>query len=215
MPMPFLKMHAKSRFHLLLLLTAMLASVPNAWASFEEAANAYNAHRYPQALHEFERLGALGEIKAQLYAGLMHDNGLGTPKDPVNAFNWYLKAALQGDPRAQFNVAEMLYQGSGINKDIHQSLGWYERAASHGFPEAQYKWGLILSEGKDTKQDITTAWMWLEIASMHSQVVGIEQAIKARDQLTKKLTPKQLEEARGKVNVWFKLQHDQKNALNI
>ena len=111
---------------------AMLALAPTpAMASLFTAAQAYNAHRYGEALTEFERLATGGDSKAQLYAGLMYDNGLGTARNETRAFYWYMRAAKQAQPRAQFNVADMLYQGSGTRQDHHAAMTWFERSANN------------------------------------------------------------------------------------
>ena len=191
---------------------AMLALAPTpAMASLSTAAQAYNAHRYGEALAEFERLAAGGNREAQLYAGLMHDNGLGTARDAARAFYWYMQAAKQEQPRAQFNVADMLYHGSGTKQDRHAAMTWYEKSANNGFAEAQYRWGMELQSGRYVAKDLVAAYMWLSIAADQDIRGGMEPAIRARDDLARRMTKAQMEQARRKIRVW-QLIHDPNRA---
>ena len=59
-----------------------------------------------------------GDAEAQYHVGMMHNNGIGTPKDPKQAFEWFQKSAasnfappsLLGDLRDQTN-AQLLSGG--------------------------------------------------------------------------------------------------------
>lgn len=192
----------------------MLAPAP-AMASLLTAAQAYNAHRYGEALAEFERLAAGGDSVAQLYAGLMHDNGLGTAKDAARAFYWYMRAAKQEQPRAQFNVADMLYHGSGTKQDRHAAMAWYERSANNGFAEAQYRWGMELQSGRYVPRDLVTAFMWLTIASDQDVGGGMAPAMRARNDLAGRLTRAQMEQARHKIRVWRLIHDKRKHSVSL
>ena len=194
---------------------AMLALAPTpAMASLFTAAEAYNAHRYDEALAEFERLASGGDSVAQLYAGLMHDNGLGTARDEARAFYWYMQAAKQAQPRAQFNVADMLYHGSGTRQDRHAAMVWYEKSANNGFAEAQYQWGLELQSGQYVPKDLVSAFMWLTIAA-NQDVDGAQLAVRARDDLARHLTKAQLEQARHKIRVWMLIHDPNRSSVSL
>lgn len=47
------------------------------------------------AFEHFSRAGARGHIQAQLYLGHMHADGVGIPRDRVEAYKWYQVAAWQ------------------------------------------------------------------------------------------------------------------------
>jgi len=195
---------------------AMLALAPTpAMASLLTAAEAYNAQHYHEALAEFERLAAGGDSVAQLYAGLMHDNGLGTAKNEVRAFYWYMQAAKQAQPRAEFNVADMLYHGNGTRQDRHAAMAWYERSANHGFAEAQYRWGLELQSGRYVPKDLAAAFMWLAIAANQDVDGGMAPAIQARDDLARRLTPAQMTQARHKIRVWILIHDKRKHSVSL
>ncbi len=194
---------------------AMLALAPTpAMASLLTAAQAYNAQHYHEALAEFERLGAGGDSVAQLYAGLMHDNGLGTAKNEPRAFYWYMQAAKQAQPRAEFNVADMLYHGNGTRQDRHAAMAWYEKSADHGFAEAQYQWGLELQSGQYVPKDPVTALMWLTIAA-NQDVDGAQLAAKARDDLARRLTQAQMTQARHKIRIWMLIHDPNRSSVSL
>ncbi len=44
-------------------------------------------------------------------------NGVGVRQDYNEAFNWFEKAAEQGDVNAQFNLGIMYYKGYGVQCD--------------------------------------------------------------------------------------------------
>ena len=59
-----------------------------------------------------------------------------TPNDK-EAFQWYLKAANQGDAKAQFKVAQAYQSGTGIAQDQLQAQQWLQKAAQAKHPLAQ------------------------------------------------------------------------------
>ena len=39
-----------------------------------------------------------GDAEAQYHVGMMHNNGIGTPQDPKQAFEWFQKSTAANDP---------------------------------------------------------------------------------------------------------------------
>ncbi len=186
---------------LLTMLCLLFGFVAAAGADLDRGIEAYNSGDYATALQEFQVRADAGDDQAQLLLGLMHDNGLGTPRDPVRAYRWYRKAAESGNPRAQFNVAEMLSAGQGVAPDRDEALRWYARAADNGYPEAQYKYGLARSQGDGIATDRVEGWMWLDLAA-GSGVEGSEAAAQARDALTALMSAEELRAARERSERW-------------
>lgn len=186
---------------LLPMLCLLLGFPAIAGADLDRGIEAYNSGDYATALQEFQRRADAGDNQAQLLLGLMHDNGLGTQKDPARAYGWYRKAAEGGHPRAQFNVAEMLAAGQGVAPDRGEAMRWYARAADNGYPEAQYKYGLALAQGEDIAPDRVEGWKWLDLAA-GSGVEGSEAAAQARDALAARMTAEELGAARERSRRW-------------
>jgi len=62
----------------------------------------------------------------------MYADGEGVPKNAVEAFKWYTRAAEQGNADAQNNLAGMYFQGVGIPKDFVLAYKWSDLAAASG-----------------------------------------------------------------------------------
>ncbi len=54
-------------------------------------------------------------------------------------FNWYRKAAEQGDAAAQYNLGLCYCNGWGVSKDMTEAVEWYRKAAEQGNAPAQEK----------------------------------------------------------------------------
>ena len=61
-------------------------------------------------------------------------------EDEDEAFEWYLKAAENGDVNAQFIVAEAYeLENLGVDEDKDEAIEWYLKAAENGHVESMYK----------------------------------------------------------------------------
>uniref|UniRef100_UPI0013D44ADD tetratricopeptide repeat protein n=1 Tax=Moraxella catarrhalis TaxID=480 RepID=UPI0013D44ADD len=50
----------------------------------------------------------------------------------AKAFEWFTKAAHQGDAQAQYNLGVMHAQGLGVRQDYHKAFEWTTKAAKQG-----------------------------------------------------------------------------------
>jgi hypothetical protein len=87
------------------LMIALIA--PPTWADFPDAVAAYDAGDYATALKEYLAMAEQGHADAQYMAGHLYAQGLGTPRDPVQAHLWFTLAAAQSDPFAEEALAEL------------------------------------------------------------------------------------------------------------
>ena len=60
-------------------------------------------------------------------------------KDDVKCFEWYMRAAQQGDLEAQLNVATMYETGLGVEESARSCVEWFERVAEQGDVSAQHR----------------------------------------------------------------------------
>ena len=65
------------------------------------------------------------------------------PEFIKKAFDYYKKAAKQGDPLAQVYISVMYLEGKGVKKSFIQGLHWLNKAAKLGNPTAQFRIGYI------------------------------------------------------------------------
>jgi hypothetical protein len=69
--------------------------------------------------------------------GYMYENGYGTTKDILEAFNWYKKAAEQGDAVAMTNLGKGYYNGTGVAKNEKEAEAWLKKAIEKGNNDAK------------------------------------------------------------------------------
>ena len=153
---------------------------------------------YKAVLREITPLAQKGDAEAQSILGTMYANGQGVPLNYEKAVAWIRKAAEQGFAEAQYNLGVMHDRGFGVPQNFREAAKWYEKAAEQGTAGAQYNLGLMYVEGQGVQQNYVQAYMWLSLAAVR----GDQEAVKARDFITGKMTPAQIAEAQKLVSKW-------------
>jgi len=89
-------------------------------------------------LKSIKALAEKGDAAAQLELGDRYWHGLGLDENRTESFNWFMKAALQGNSDSQFNVGGLLFKGDveSVGRDEVTGLAWGKIAISNGFPKA-------------------------------------------------------------------------------
>ena len=64
--------------------------------------------------------------------GVCYYNGQGVTQDYKKAFEFYQRAADNGDADAMFNVGNCYYFGRGVTQDYNKAIEFYQRAADKG-----------------------------------------------------------------------------------
>ncbi len=101
-----------------------------------------------------------GEVDAMLRLGVMLKDGLGTPRDPVRAVEWFRKAADSGDVTAMFWLGVCADRGLGGARDPQEARRRFEAAAREGHAKAMLWLGSYLAEGKGGPADPVAARDW-------------------------------------------------------
>ncbi len=118
-----------------LMLLASLA-MP-ARAEIEEARDLMEAGRFEEAREALWPAARSGNADAEELIGVMYALGLGVEKDPVRAFDWYLRSAMKGHPGAQSGVGWYYEEGIGMPApDLVRAYMWYVLSAIGGDPDA-------------------------------------------------------------------------------
>jgi TPR repeat protein len=105
--------------------------------------------------------------------------------------------AEHGDPNAQFLLGLVYNSGAGAPQDFAEAATWYRKAADKGHAGAQFYLGLLYAIGRDVPLDLVQAHMWLSLTA------GSETAArKVRDELTRKMTRSQIDEAERLARDW-------------
>ena len=76
-------------------------------------------------------------------------------QDYKKAFEWFTKAAEQGNPNGQYNLGEMYWTGNGTGKDMVKCLAWWILAAKQEIKFA-IEWK-PKAEAKMSLEEITKA----------------------------------------------------------
>ena len=133
----------------------------------------------------------------------MYDNGQGVAKDQVEAVKWYRKAAEQGFAFAQFNLGLMYGNGQGVPKNQVEAIIWYRKAAGQGYADAQNLLGVIYEDGRGVPKDRVEAVKWYTLAAELGKGETKKDAMGWLDEISKKMTPAQLEKSQRLVREWF------------
>jgi len=78
-------------------------------------------------------MAKLGDAEAQYNVGICYGKGIGVDKNEQKAFDWYLKAAKQGNTRAQTILGAVHV----ATHDYSEAIKWFKKAANQGSVEAQ------------------------------------------------------------------------------
>jgi hypothetical protein len=146
---------------------------------------------YSQSKAEKKELAALyqkasaGDADSQLELGIRYLLGRGVAmEDSVQARDWFVKSADQGNATARFWLGEMYSTGWGIPEDKARAAIWYRKAADQGLATAQYDLGNMYETGtgvplnheeavkwirKAANQDFAPAKSWLQTHSVDSE----------------------------------------------
>ena len=112
-------------------------------------------------------------------------------QDYAEAVRWYRQAAEQGHANAQNNLGIMYDNGEGVPEDDTEAVRWYRKAAEQRDADAQYNLGAMYSRGEGVTEDDIQAYAWISVASAQ----GVENAKKAKERLTGKMTRTEIAEA--------------------
>ena len=129
------------------LFIGLMAHVPVANATWDEAAKAFAKKEYAAALKLFRPLAEKGNALAQYNIALMHRMGLGVTKDQREARKWSRLAAKQGNTDAQVMLGSLYAKADGgESADVARAYMWYEVAAEQGNAEAKKELAVISKE---------------------------------------------------------------------
>ena len=108
-------------------------------------------------------------------------------------------AAERGDELAQNNLGVMYSEGIGVPQDYDEAASWYRLAAEQGNAVAQNSLANLRQKGLGVQQDYVQALVWFNLAAAQ----GDDEAIEARDKITKLMTATQIAEARHRAREWL------------
>ncbi len=133
-------------------------------------------------------------LRADFAAGLRaYQSG-----DYVTAANEWRPLADAGSAAAQFNLALLYLDGHGVPQSYEQAVEWFLRAADQGYAKAQDDLGLLYEKGQGVHRNYVRAHMWFNICAAS----GDTKCAAERDLVSKKMKPKDLQEAQRRAAEW-------------
>ncbi|MBS0154306.1 MAG: sel1 repeat family protein [Nitrospira sp.] len=147
----------------------------------------------------FEKAAAQGNMEAQYNLARLYYSGQGGRQDYTQACHWYEKAALQGSADAQVNLGTLYSNGLGCREDDKEAIFWFLSAAKQGHGLAFVKLGSMYEDGRGVTQDYVQAYKWYDLGVRHDEKTGNP----LRDELTKRMTPAQVDEAQQLTKEWM------------
>ena len=118
-----------------ILLAFLLCTTP-AFADLEKARDLMEANKFEEARTALWPAARSGNAEAEELIGVMYALGLGVDKDPIRAFEWYLRASMKGHPGAQSGIGWYYEVGIGTGIDLTRAYMWYALSAIGGDPDA-------------------------------------------------------------------------------
>jgi len=110
----------------------------------------------------------------------------------------WLAAAKSSDVDALNGLAGLYAGGLGVRQDFRQAARWYEKAARRGHVTAQLNLGDYYARGRGVQRNLVAAHMWLSLAARQ----GNGWADARRRAIARRMTPRQLAEARAKTKAF-------------
>jgi hypothetical protein len=194
---PFWRIGAWVAYSLVILLIGGLAYFSSVALQEKKAAD-----QETDFVKQLRQSAEQGNADAQARLGLLYYRGRGVRQDYAEALRWSRQAAGQGDAVAQFNLGFMYAKGRGIPQDLAEAARWYRIAADQGHADAQSSLGLMYDKGQGVPRDSVEAHKWLSLAASRAGAADVKEFTHARDLVAKKLTPRQLDEARRRAAEW-------------
>jgi hypothetical protein len=103
-----------------------------------------------------------GEIESDALEqiGDMYEKGDDLPLKPLEALNWYRRAAENGEGQIQIKLANLLFHSENSASNYDEIRHLCEKAANSGFPPGAYCMGHLYELGIGVSQDFPKAAKW-------------------------------------------------------
>ncbi len=108
------------------------------------AAMALDPPDWTLALESFTEAAEAGSPTAMSYAGWIHEQGHGVPRDGEKAAEWYGRASDAGAQDFAVKLGWMYLAGDGVARDREQAKAWFSRAIDAGHAPGKIAWASVL-----------------------------------------------------------------------
>lgn len=120
----------------------------------------------PEAATWLEHAARSGDAEAGFELGKLFQSGApGLPADPIQAANWFRKAAVAGHGGAAYRLGIAHRNGSGVRRDAAEAARWFRLAADKDVPAAMFMLANAYREGDGVPLDESEALHLYEAAA--------------------------------------------------
>jgi len=141
-------------------------------------------------------------VYVQWRLAMMHLEGVGTPRNPQEAYRILVEASEAGGVSAMISRAVMLATGDGVAEDDAAARLWYQRASESGevgFAHGLRGLGSMLISGEGGPVDLARGIAYLRLAA----AAGDNQAPAILDHFRDRVTPEIGNEAHRIATAWL------------
>lgn len=151
-------------------LSSPLSAAPTSKANvaFENGIEAYRTGNVDTAVAEWTTASAGGHPLASYLLGELYEQGRGVEKSPSLAFEYYQRAADEGQAVAGVKVGLIYRDGDkdlGIKKDYSKALVYFEKGALQAWPPSQYYLADMYRRGLGVPAQRSESLRWLFLAA--------------------------------------------------
>jgi TPR repeat protein len=128
--------------------------------TFEQGRRSYQAGQKDLAAKQTLAAAQAGNSNAQVAMAWYYLNGVGVPKNAIEAAKWYRKAADQGNSSAMWNLGLLYERGDGVPEQWVEAARWYQKSAELNDAVGQRQLAFAYQYGIGVAQDRQTAIAW-------------------------------------------------------
>jgi len=136
--------------------------------AFENGIEAYRTGDVETAVGEWTKASAGGHPLASYLLGELYDQGRGVKKSPSLAFQYYERAADEGQAVAGVKVGLVYRDGDkslGIKKNYIKAIKYFEDGALQAWPPSQYYLADMYRRGLGVPMERSEGLRWLLLAA--------------------------------------------------
>lgn len=137
----------------------------------------------------------LGDMYREGKGGLRHS--------PREAFRWYARSALAGDPNGQNNLGACYEHGIGCSQSYENALKWYRLSANQRVGTAAMNLGYLYFYGHAVPADNEQALEWFENSAAWGEAKAIEMVEHLKKTVGRRPRVRFVDEMREGEQLWF------------
>lgn len=114
-----------------------------------------------------------GNLDAQHELGALLATGRGADRNPAEAAQWLLRAAVRGHDSAQYWLGNLYMRGAGLPRDFGRMAMWWRKAARQGNISARYAIAAAYRDGRTLDRNPARSHAWFAMAANKTVAAGL------------------------------------------